>query len=79
MLLASTTINSNEPTFKLRSRQLFADLAERGAELFTHGAQSNNDANSDQSSDQAVFDGGRAGFVFSEAVQKVTHVKSYLV
>jgi hypothetical protein len=60
-------------SFATTSLNLLA--AERAVQVGTNGAHGSNSGNGDQSSDQAVFDCGRAIFV-SEQVLEKRHVRS---
>src|SRR5579883_545872 len=53
--------------------QVVADLGEGVLEVGAERGDGGNDRNRDQRGDQAVFDGGRAGLVSEEALERLDH------
>jgi hypothetical protein len=60
---------------RLRSLQRGVDGAERGAEGATNAVDRTNDSQRNTGRDQAVFNGGRAGFVIQKTRQNLGHFK----
>src|SRR5262249_52953024 len=57
-------------------RRLFqrgGDIGEGGRQIGADGGDAGNDDNRDQSSDQAILDGGGTGFILAEAEQNLAH------
>ncbi len=60
-------------TSSLRSSSLRANIREERADLATDSRRSADDGNGNKRCDQAVFDGGRAGFVFEKTSENLGH------
>ena len=58
----------------LRSRELCAEVGEQCAEVCAKGGCTGNDADGDEGSNQAVFDGCCAGLILEKTCEKSCHV-----